>query len=423
MRIPGKAIRRMIEHSDWGRSVTMRIRVLLVAFVLAATVWFAGCDHYVCTSGATFGNSTCASSSNNNGGGLTGSVFAYFMNDKAGQMAAEAVNLNNSQSFAPIANWVPPPSLCNTDACVDGGLVIVDKAYVYMPYSDGNVYAYDINSTTGALSVLTPVNLGLPSYSVSPIAADPAGKYVFVGDAAGIYVMSVGSTGTLTVTNGGDPFAATGLQPTYLATDGLGKYLYVTDGTNIAAFSYSASTGALTSVGTTPAVGVTMLTGEPSGGYMFGTTQSNGAHSTTLDDNIYIFPITSSTGALGSATVVSTPDTPSFIAVSPNVESGSELVYTFNEDDNSTGLTPLEPVVGFPFNPSTGALGTPTPSTFLSSVGHFDQSGNFLIVVGQASQTATAGVLALEVTSTGSLENNLPTPGDTSLSFAVTDEP
>ncbi len=109
--------------------------------------------------------------------------------------------------------------------------------------------------------------------------------------------------------------------------------------------------------------------------------------------------------------------------MSPNVENGSELVYTFNQDDSSTGLTSLEPIVEFPFNPSTGALGTPSTSTFLSSIGHFDQSGNFLIDAGQSATTNSAGVLALEVTTTGALENNLPSTGQASLSFAVTDEP
>ena len=213
------------------------------------------------------------------------------------------------------------------------------------------------------------------------------------------------------------------MQPTYLTTDALGKYLYVTDGTNVASFSYSSSTGALISVGTVAAQGVTMFTSEPSGKYILGVAQANGAGGTALNNNLYVFPISSSTGALGAATIVSTPQTPSFITVSPNVQSGSELVFTFNEDDNSTGPTPLEPILEFSFNPSTGTLGTPTTSTFLSSVGKFDQSGNFLIAPGQSSNTAEAGVLALEVSSTGALENNLPSTGQTSLSFAVTDEP
>jgi len=337
-------------------------------------------------------------------------------------MAALAVNLNNSQTFAPIANWVPPPSLCSNLACVDGGLVIVNKAYVYMPYGDGNVYAYSINATTAALTVLPNVNLNLPQFVASPIAADPAGKYVFVGDASGIYVMSVGSTGTLTVTNNGLPFAATGSQPTYLTTDALGKYLYLTDGTNIASFSYSSSTGALTSVGTIAAQQVLMFTSEPSGKYLLGVAQANGAGGTALDNNVYVFPI-GSTGALAAPTAVSTPQTPSFISVSPNVVSGSEFVYTFNQDDSSTGTTSLEPILGFSFDPSTGTLSAPTTSTFLSSIGKFDQSGNFLISPGQSATAHAAGVLALEVTNTGALENNLPTTGATSLSFAVTDEP
>jgi hypothetical protein len=400
-----------------------KIQVGKVLIVLGAAMWLAGCDHYVCNSGATFGNTTCTSTSTTTGtgNGIDGAVFAYFMDDTAGQLTAEAVNFDDSQTFATIGGWNPPPTV--QERGYDGGLVIVNKSYLYMPYSDGNVYGYSINTTTAALTALTPVALNLPCCVGSPIAADPAGNFIFVGDVSGIYSIAVNSTtGALTVTNNGQPFAGSGLQPFYMATDGLGKYLYVADGTNVLSYSYNSTTGALTSVGTLAQEPMKMLTGEPSGTYMFGITKSNGANGSSLDNNVYVFAIASN-GALSVPTAVSTPDTPSFITVSPNVENGSELVYTFNMDDDSTGATGIEPIVEFPFNASTGALGTATPSTILSTIGKFDQSGNFLIVVGQSSTSSEAGVLPLGVSSSGALSATLPNTGAASTSFAVTDEP
>jgi Lactonase, 7-bladed beta-propeller len=398
-----------------------KLRVAKILIGLAAALCLAGCDHYVCSSGATFGNATCSSATTTTTTGtgttVSGTVFVYFMNDTAGQMTAEAINFQNSQTFAQIPNWLPPPTV--SERGYDGGLVIVNKAYLYMPYSDGNVYAYAINATTSELSTLTAVSLSLPCCQPSPIAADPAGNYIFVGDTSGIYVLSVNSTsGALTVTNSGQPFAASGLQPVYLTTDSQGKYLYVADGTNVLSYSYNSSTGALTSVGTLSGEPMRMLASEPSGGFIFGATKSDGANGSTLDDNIYVFAI-GANGALSSPAAVSTPQTLSFIAVDPNLESGSELVYTFNYA-NSGGY---EPIVELPFNPSTGAFGTAVASTsILSSIGKFDQSGNFLIAVGEDANSPDAGVLPLTV-SGGALSNSLPNTGATSESFAVTDEP
>jgi len=378
-------------------------------------MWLAGCGHYVC--GTTFGSATCSSTSTNNGGSITGSVFVYFMDDKSEEMTAEGVNVQNSQSFATIPNWTSPPTL--STGTINGGIAIVDQAYLYMPESDGNVYEYSINSTTAALTAIAgnPVNLALPSGVASPIVADPAGKYVFVGTASGIYVLSVTSgTGALASTNGGLPYGSTGLQPIFMTTDGLGKYLYVLDGSFITAYSYSSSTGTLTSLETVASEGMMMLAGEPTGNYLFGSTELDGSGGGAVDNNFYMFAITPSTGttpgSLASMTTISTPETPSYVAVSPNLENGNDLVYTFNFDA-STGGAGLEPIIEAPFNPSTGTFGTALVQTdFLSNLGMFDPSGNFLIIQGSSTTQTAAGILALSVSSTGALTTTLPNAGN-----------
>ncbi len=394
--------------------MTVKARALSVFALLGAMMWLAGCGHYVC--GAGFGDTTCASNSSSQNGSSSQRAFVYFMDDHAGQMAAVALDLDNSGTFAPIANWVAPPTLVLKG--YDGGIVIVNKLYLYMPYSDGSLHGYTIDGTTGALSVSSTTALNLPSTVASPIAADPSGKFLFVGTASGVYVLTVNSTsGAVTPVNG-SPFASGIGQPVQMSTDGAGKYLYAMDGTNISEYSYDSASGALTNVGTVSSQ-MMMLASEPTGKYMLGITESNGAQSSTLDNNVYVFSI-GTTGALSGPTVVSTPETPSYIAVSP---SGS-LVFTFNLDDLSTSATQAEPIVSFSFNASTGALTNPTPSTtFLSGLGKFDQTGQYIFAEGSETNQPAAGLLAISVSSTGGLSSGLPPTGSAGVTFAVTDEP
>ncbi len=417
------------EHSRWRRFMTMKVRALFVAAVLATTIWLAGCGHYTCKAG--FGDTTCSSSGNGltqGGNGATQRAFVYTVDDAHGQLAAVGLDVNNSLTFEPVSDFVPPPVFPNDD--IDGGLVIVKKTYMYMPVSDGNLYGYAIDGLTGALAVLpnTPLELHLPAFAASPIAADPVGSFLFVGTSSGVYVMSINANdGSLTVTNGGAPFAASGLQPVFMTTDGVGHYLYVADGLQITAFSYSSSSGALTPVGGTIANSqiastMMMLAGEPSGKYIFGITQSNGAGGTALDNNVYEFAISSgsATGALSSLPPTVSPETPSWLAVSPN----GQFVYTFNINDASTGNTLREPIVQYSFSSASGALSSPSPSTnFLSERGVIDQSGTYMFVEGQETGSTAAGVLAIAVGADGTLSSTLPHTGLAGISMAVTDEP
>jgi len=395
--------------------MTVKVRALGVVALLGATMWLAGCGHYVC--GAGFGDTTCASNSSSQNGSSSQRAFVYFMDDHAGQMAAVALDLNNSGTFAPIPHWVAPPTLVLKG--YDGGMVIVNKKYLYMPYSDGSLHGYTIDATTGALSVSSTTSLNLPSLVSSPIAADPSGKFLFVGTASGVYALTVNSTsGAVTVVNG-SPFPSGIGQPVQMSTDGAGKYLYAMDGTNISEYSYDSTSGVLTSVGAVSSP-MMMLASEPTGKYMLGITESNGAQSATLDNNVYVFTIGTSGALSAQPTVVNTPETPSYIVVSPT----GTLVFTFNLDDLSTSATQAEPIVSFSFNASTGALTSPMPSTtFLSGLGKFDQTGQYIFAEGSETNQPAAGLLAISVSSTGGLSSGLPPTGSAGVTFAVTDEP
>ncbi|MGC2477304.1 MAG: beta-propeller fold lactonase family protein [Candidatus Sulfotelmatobacter sp.] len=409
--------------------MTAKVRALLVFALLGATMWLAGCGHYVCKAG--FGDTTCSNSTSGNppggGNGATQTAFVYTVDDPAGQFAAVGLDVNNSLTFAPVPNFVPPPVFPTKD--IDGGLVIVNKKYMYMPVSDGNLYGYSIDATTGALTVLpnTPLKLNLPPYVASPIAADPAGKYLFVGDAAGIYVLNINQNdGSLTVSNGGVPFAGSGLQPVCLATDGAGKYLYVPDGTAITAFSYSSTTGALAPVGGTVtnseiSSAMLFLVGEPSGKYMFGITQQNGAQGTALDNNIYEFTISSTTapGSLSQLAPTVNAEAPSWLVVSPN----GQFLYAFSTNDQAA-TSQRQPIVLYSLSSATGMLSNPlTNAGFLATRGAIDQNGKYLFIEGESTTVKSAGILALQVASDGTLSTTLPDTGLAGVNMVVTDEP
>jgi 6-phosphogluconolactonase (cycloisomerase 2 family) len=424
-----------------GEVGVMPGKILLVAASLVLAMAMAGCGTNGCStatpgstggpSGGASGGSTppgggCSVPGTGGGGNNTQRALVYFMDDDAGQIAAEGLNINAAGTFAPVSNFGPPQMPSQVD---DGGIVIVSQKYLYTPLSNastGSVYGFSIDATTGALS---PLN-GSP-YPVAglknqigvafSIAADPAGKFVFVADALGITVLAVNpNDGSLTTVN--LAAVSTGIgAPQQMSTDGLGKYLYVVDGLSIAQFSYDAS-GNLTPLGllSSSITDMAMMTGEPSGKWMLGVRAVVGQGSVQPDKNVYVFSI-GSTGALTSAIPTSTPSPPTYVVVSPN----DKFVYTFNEDDTDpTNPTFLQPIVGFTFSSSSGALTNATPfPDVLSAIGHIDQSGQVIFAAGQSSVATAAGTIPISILSDGSLSASSSHAGLPSFSFAVTDVP
>src|SRR5579864_175203 len=324
----------------------MKVRVLCIAALIGAAIWLMSCGHYICHT--TLGASTCnaAGSGKTGGGGGTNNnlvtVFAYFI-DASGGIAAEALNLGGSASYQDVPTN-SPISLGGQDS----GIVIVNKKYLYVAswggngttgYT-GNLYGFSINGTTAALTAVPnspyAVNgLATPNGIPLCIAADPLGRFIFVADPAGISVYAINATdGSLTLQNATPVSNGIG-SSTQMATDGLGKYLYVTDGSSIAEFAYAS--GALTPVSATNSIfsgppNIQMLVSEPSGKYMLGITRNLGGNGGTADDNVYTFAITqtggTNPGSLGTPVVFNTGTgtSPNFITVHPN----GKIVYTFN---------------------------------------------------------------------------------------------
>ena len=174
-----------------------------------------------------------------------------------------------------------------------------------------------------------------------------------------------------------------------MTTDGLGKYLYFTDstgghtGSEIAAYSIGTGTGsasgALTLVPGSPfsAANFDMwqVQGEPTGKFLIGTKGFLSG-----DNNLYVFTIGASSGALSTPVLFPTTNSPFNIAVQTN--SGGNFVYTFGLASGGLAFNPIE---GYALD-TGGALTKVNGSPFLNGnvgdSGQFDQSGALLFVYG-----------------------------------------
>jgi 6-phosphogluconolactonase (cycloisomerase 2 family) len=394
--------------------MAMKVRVLLSSVIVLAAMSLASCGHYTCST--TFGNSTCTPGSGGvtqgGGTGVSQTAFVYYMDDGAGEMSAEGLDVANSQAFLPLSGFVSPHLAIATD----GGIAIVGESLLYMPLLNTNaLYGFSIDGTTGALtpvSALSPYTVGSPT----SIAADPNGAVLFVGGSAGISSFTISSTdGSLTFVNS----ATTTGTPTQLVTDGLGRFVYAITGSTISAFSYT-QTGVLTAVPGSPFIssGMAQIASESTGNFLLGITAEAGFSGGNIDKSIYAFGIGTS-GALTQLATTTTLYSPVYIAVSPI----GPFVYTFNENPN-TGVTLPDPMEGYQISTS-GSL-TPlstSPFTLLpASIGKFDQSGQYVFVDAVVAGVGGAFAFAAD-TSTGALTSTLPHLGFPSTSFAVTDAP
>lgn len=378
--------------------MAMRVRLLLSSVVLLSAMWLISCGHYTC--GTTFGNSSCSASGGglNQGGGNNISVtaFVYFVDN--GGISVEALNLADSQTFHPIGNFVTPTPFVGGE----GASTVVNKQFLYIAGSVLN--GYSIDPTTGAL---TPVPLSPYTISGLTIAADPQGRFLFVGGAGGIYAFTVNVDGTLTAAPL-SPFTNSNGTPTQIVTDSSGKYLYALNGSTIAEYSYNQTNGALTSLGNPFSAGMSMVAA--TGTYLLGIT---GATS-----EISVFTI-GANGALSGGSQIPTTLAPVFLEVSPN----GKFVYTFNQTDFSP-QAPAQPMEGYGFSGGTLTALTGSPFTGRdASLGRFDQSGEFLFSVAHVPGTSESGEFAYAVDSSGVVTSNLPfyqAPNDM---YAVTDAP
>jgi len=404
--------------------MSMKVRALCVATVLAATLSLAGCGHYTC--GATFGSSSCSGGGGGigggGGGGLSQTVLVYFMVDGAGQtqtgqMALEALNLNNNQIYDGIGGFVSPDFTGAGGS--DGGVVVVGKKYLYVPFSNGAVFSFAINSSSGALTPITGTGGTSPFTSASggtSVVAHPSGSFLYVGGSGGVSAFTVNQDGSLTPI--GSPYSTGGVTPFQMSIDGAGKYLYALDGASLSVFGIQ-SNGSLALVSGSP-FPFSMMQIEPdkSGAFMVGITGQTAANSGVGDPTVYVFSV-GSTGVLTQTNKITTVNPPAFM----QVDAGGSFVYTFNQTDFGA-TAPSQPMEGFSL--SSGTL-TALPATSFSqldaAMGKIDQAGLYIFAAAQIPSTDIGGTFVYGINNDGSLSNTIGHAGTPSASYAVTDEP
>lgn len=177
-----------------------------------------------------------------------GSVAVYPVGSD-GKLGTPATNADVSGSYWPLllpsspSNVIAPTSVATTPS----GAYLYVSAY---DQTDGGGYVFGFS--VGGDGTLTPLNSGVPfsaGTQPSSIAADPSGSYMYVTDAATAKVMSfsVGSGGALSAVSG-SPFA-TGTRPLSIAVDPGGKYAYVANAQDSTVTAYSLNAGVMTSLG------------------------------------------------------------------------------------------------------------------------------------------------------------------------------
>lgn len=394
-----------------------QLRLTLIAIAALATIATTACDHYNCATGANFGSSTCTSTGT--GIGTTGANpnSAYvFVADPAGGTSTGTIDsytlVASTQTFGATASYTAPATPLSDNGV---GLVVAQEQFLYTGYGSTNqIFGWQIGSdgtlTSLSASPYTATFMSsVPSgFGTQSIAVNPAGTLLFFSSAAGVYVYSIGSGGALTEVTG-SPFAAPSGN---LTTDGLGKYVYVTDtvignhtGSEISAFSIQSS-GVLSPVAGSPfAFPMFQVQGEPTGGFLIGTTGlSVGIGNTSADDdNLYIFTI-SSTGAITEPnSPFATANAPSSVVVQPSA--GGNLVYSLGISDSDLSFNPIEAFNLSSSGTLTPVAGEPFTATASGDVGAMDQSGAFLFVNGgtynASTNTTTFQLAALNVSSAG----------------------
>jgi 6-phosphogluconolactonase (cycloisomerase 2 family) len=427
----------------------IKMQRLAMLMPVAAMLLLSACDHYNCSSGANFGASSCTSSGSGLGTGTTGgsatAAFAFAVDTAGGSSngTIDGYTLNTTaNTFAATPSYAAP-SIPTNDGGV--GMVVAQSQYLYAGFGlAGELYGWSIDST-GNLTAISgsPYTEAFMSGvggdgGINSIITNPAGTLLFLADTDSdqIYVFQIGTGGALTPVSG-SPFSVP-LSPVNLATDGLGKYLYMTNpdsshvGSEIAAYSIG-TTGALTAVSGSPFItsgsasySMWQVQGEPTGKYLIGTTGRNADINGADDDNLYVYAI-SSTGAITpvSGSPFATQFSPYNIAVQPN--STGNLVYSFSINDTLTGFNGIE---GYSIDSTSGALsavsGSPFTGGTLGSWGQFDQSGAFLFVYSKVDDNGTFAytLSPFDVASTGTLTD--PISGTSLIDsgfWVVTDPP
>jgi YVTN family beta-propeller protein len=262
----------------------------------------------------------------------------------------------------------------------------------YEDGANGSVAMYSIDATTGALTSTGTINGNCPGLCFpSPMVVDPSGKFAYVvtGGAGipfslAIYTIDA-TTGALTSTG----TTAAGGVPNSVAVDPAGKFVYMaaanaTPGLagSVSAYAINATTEALTSVGTIAAGTYPVFAAvDPSGKFAYVTNFSS--------NDVSMYTIDGTTGALASIGTIAAGTGPISVAMDPS----SKFAYVTNFSSNDVSMYTIDSTTG-----SLTVIGTMTVGLSPTSIA-IHPSGKFAYVTNSGSNE----VSMYSIGSTGTL--------------------
>jgi DNA-binding beta-propeller fold protein YncE len=307
--------------------------------------------------------------------------FAYVANGGSfflpGNVSAYSIN-GSTGALTPVAGSPFPAGPSPRSVTVDPTGQFAYVANCGIPCASpfpGSVSAYTIDGTTGALTEVpgSPFLAGSGSFSVT---VHPTGQFGYVANCAStcggigpgnVSAYSIdGTTGALTPVVG-SPFPA-GSGPRSVTVDPTGQFAYVANqGGNVSAYAIDGTTGALTPVVGSPFPAGTFsisVTVHPTGQFVYvANTRSANLSAYSIDGTTgALTPVAGSPFPAGAGPQSVTVDPTGQFAYVANFGSGNVSAYTI---DGTTGA--LTPVAGSPFpagaNPQsvTTTAGPPPP--------------------------------------------------------------
>jgi len=293
-----------------------------------------------------------------------------------------ATGLNGQVDVFPIVNGtgMPGSPTSTPGPAPTLGMAALNNQFLYVSNpqatlgGSSSIDGWSIDPSTGALKTIpaSPFSLGPLSYA-GGLATNTAAQIVYVGDAGRIDALKADATGALSPILG-SPFPA-GIN-LYLTTDPQTRFLFASEDTppgNVIAFTIDATTGALNAVPGSPFPTISGNVGNTHPGAIVVDSSGSFVYTALMTTNqIAAFSITASSGALNPVpgspfTAGNTPlalaTVNNFLYVS-NALDGTISGYSIN---STTGM--LTPLANSPFPIHAGALVASPFGGFLYTTG------------------------------------------------------